>query len=228
VDASLRSALNDTEFQMVSQTDRDALAVLDEDGAIELEARIRRARDKFVSQYRRTASARVAEHAARGRARPQNAHAAAKAEAFERALAQVSRRVAVLARRSAAALRAERLAAPGPRSGRTGREPEIWCPDRLSRDRKHRWNPWGRWPGATPSPRSTGPGRWRRAPAARRSATAGTRQRADAGYAPGNRRLGRCHLAARLDPRPRRGTGRAARQLSDQLAGRRGRCPVSP
>jgi hypothetical protein len=111
VDASLRSALNDIEFQMVSETDRDALAVLDEDGAIELEARIRRARDKSVSQYRRTASARVAEHAARGRARPENAHAAAKAEAFERALAQVSRRVAVLARQSAAALRAERLAA---------------------------------------------------------------------------------------------------------------------
>lgn len=111
MDASLRSALNNTEFQMVAETGRDALAVLDEDGAIELEARIRRARDKSVSQYRRTASARVTEHAARGRARPQNAHAAAKAEAFERALAQVSRRVAVLARQSAAALRAERLAA---------------------------------------------------------------------------------------------------------------------
>ncbi|HEY1703231.1 MAG TPA: hypothetical protein VGG75_26305 [Trebonia sp.] len=111
MDASLRSALNNTEFQMVTETDRDALAVLDEDGAIELETRIRRARDKSVSQYRRTASARVAEHAARGRARPENAHAAAKAEAFERALAQVSRRVAVLARQSAAALRAERLAA---------------------------------------------------------------------------------------------------------------------
>lgn len=111
VDASLRSALNDTEFQMVSETDRDALAVLDEDGAIELEARVRRARDKYVGQYRRTASARVAGHAARGSARPENAHAAAKAEAFERSLAQVSRRVAVLAQQAATALRAERLAA---------------------------------------------------------------------------------------------------------------------
>jgi len=37
-------------------------------------------------------------------------HAAAKAEAFERALAQVSRRVSALARQSATELRTERLA----------------------------------------------------------------------------------------------------------------------
>ena len=110
MDASLRAALNDSERLLVADTSRATLADLDEDGAIELEARIRRARDKYVSQYRRSASARVAEHGARGRARPENAHAAAKAEAFERALSQVSRRVAVLARESAAALRAERLA----------------------------------------------------------------------------------------------------------------------
>lgn len=109
MDASLRAALNDSERLLVADTSRAALAELDEDGAIELEARIRRARDKYVSQYRRSASARVVEHGARGRARPENAHAAAKAEAFERALSQVSRRVGVLARESAAALRAERL-----------------------------------------------------------------------------------------------------------------------
>jgi hypothetical protein len=60
--------------------------------------------------YRRGASAKVAEHGGRGRARPENALARQKAEAFERALSQVSRRVAVLARQSAAQLRAERLA----------------------------------------------------------------------------------------------------------------------
>ena len=111
MEASLRAALNESERLIVEDTSRAALADLDEDGAIELEARIRRARDKYVSQYRRSASARVAEHRARGRARPENAHAAAKAEAFERALSQVSHRVSVLARQSAAELRAERLAA---------------------------------------------------------------------------------------------------------------------
>jgi hypothetical protein len=53
----------------------------------------------------------VAEEGGRGKARPENKRAAMKAEAFEEALARVSRRVAVLARQSAAALRAERLAA---------------------------------------------------------------------------------------------------------------------
>lgn len=111
MNASLLAALNDTERRVVAETEPDALAALDEDAAIELQARIRRTRDKYVSQYRRGASAAVAEKGGRGRARPENTRAAAKAEAFERALSGVSRRVAVLARQSAAALRAERLAA---------------------------------------------------------------------------------------------------------------------
>jgi hypothetical protein len=104
----LRAALNESERLLIADTHPAALADLDEDQAIELEGRIRRARDKYVSQYRRSASARVAEHGARGSARPENARAAAKAEAFEGALSRVSRRVAVLSRQ-AAALRAERL-----------------------------------------------------------------------------------------------------------------------
>jgi hypothetical protein len=95
------------------------LAALDEDAAIELEARIRRARNKYVGQYRRAASAAGPEHGGRGTARPQNKQAAMKAEAFEEALARVSRRVATLARQAAAALRAERLAAA--RAARQGR-----------------------------------------------------------------------------------------------------------
>jgi hypothetical protein len=110
MDAAMRAVLNETEKLLIDETSREALAALDEEAAIELEARIRNARDKYVSQYRRAASARVAEHGGRGRARPENAHALQKAEAFERALSRVSRRVAVLARESAAALRAERLA----------------------------------------------------------------------------------------------------------------------
>jgi hypothetical protein len=110
VDAATRAVLNESEKLLIAETGREELTALDEDAAIELETRIRRARNKYVSMYRRGASAKVAEHGARGRARPENAIARQKAEAFERALSQVSRRVAVLARRSAAQLRAERLA----------------------------------------------------------------------------------------------------------------------
>ena len=110
MDAGTLAVLNKTEKLLIAETDREALAALDEDAAIELESRIRRTRDKYVSQYRRGASARVADRGGRGAARPENGLALRKAEAFERALAQVSSRVAVLARESAAALRAERLA----------------------------------------------------------------------------------------------------------------------
>jgi hypothetical protein len=110
MDAATLAVLNETEKLLIAETDRAALAALDEEAAIELETRIRRARNKYVGQYRRAASARVAERGGRGAARPENARAAQKAEAFERALSRVSRRVSVLARESAAALRAERLA----------------------------------------------------------------------------------------------------------------------
>jgi hypothetical protein len=121
MNASLLAVLNDAERLLVAQTERAELAALDEDAAIDLEARIRRARNKYVGQYRRGASARVAESGARGMARPENRRAAMKAEAFEEALARVSRRVAALARQAAAALRAERLAAA--RAARHGRGP---------------------------------------------------------------------------------------------------------
>jgi hypothetical protein len=121
MNASLLAALNDAERLLVAQTERAELAALDEDAAIDLEGRIRRARNKYVGQYRRGASARVVEHGARGQARPENQRAALKAEAFEEALARVSRRVAVLARQSAAELRAERLAAA--RAARQARGP---------------------------------------------------------------------------------------------------------
>jgi hypothetical protein len=109
MNASLLAVLNDAERLLVAQTAPAELAALDEDAAIEFETRIRRVRNKYISQYRRGASTRVVEEGGRGKARPENRRAAMKAEAFEEALARVSRRVAVLARRSAALLRAERL-----------------------------------------------------------------------------------------------------------------------
>jgi hypothetical protein len=135
MNASLLAVLNDAERLLVAETERAELAKLDEDAAIELEARIRRARNKYTGQYRRGASARVAEHGARGQARPENTRAALKAEAFEEALSRVSRRVAVLARQAAAELRAERLAAA--RAAKQGQRPEA--------------------PGAAPGATRTGP-----------------------------------------------------------------------
>src|SRR5690242_4771288 len=111
MNASLLAVLNDTERLLVAETERAKLAALDEDAAIELETRIRRARNKYVGQYRRSASAAVAEHGGRGKARPENTTARMKAEAFEEALSRVSGRVATLARQAAQQLRAERLAA---------------------------------------------------------------------------------------------------------------------
>lgn len=123
MNASLLAVLNDAERLLVAQTERAELAALDEDAAIELEARIRRARNKYVGQYRRAASAAVIEHGGRGKARPENRRAIMKAEAFEEALSRASRRVATLARRSAAELRAERLAAA--RAAKQGRGPDA-------------------------------------------------------------------------------------------------------
>jgi len=70
MDAATRAVLNETEKLLIAETDREALAALDEDAALELQTRMRRARDKYVGQYRRGASARVAEHGARGGGRP--------------------------------------------------------------------------------------------------------------------------------------------------------------
>jgi hypothetical protein len=123
MNASLLAVLNDAERLLVAETGRAELAALDEDAAIELETRIRRARNKYVGQYRRAASAAVAEHGGRGKARPENKRAVMKAEAFEEALSKVSRRVAALARQAAAELRAERLAAA--RAAKQGSGPEV-------------------------------------------------------------------------------------------------------
>jgi hypothetical protein len=109
MNASLLAILNDAERLIVAETEPAALAALDEDAAIELEGRIRRARNKYVGQYRRRASARVPEKGGRGKAGPGNERAAMKAEAFEEALARVTRRISVLARQAAAELRAYRI-----------------------------------------------------------------------------------------------------------------------
>src|SRR5262249_60642339 len=85
MNASLLAVLNDAERLLVAETGRAELAALDEDAAIELETRIRRARNKYVGQYRRAASAAVAGHGGRGKARPGKTTARLEAEAVEEA-----------------------------------------------------------------------------------------------------------------------------------------------
>lgn len=105
------NSLSEDERLLVMQTERIRLVELDEDALVDLHTRVRRARNKYVKLYRRQASTRVAEQGGRGKARPKNRRNADRAEVFEFALARVSRRLGAEARRSATALRDERLAA---------------------------------------------------------------------------------------------------------------------
>ena len=106
---AMLAALNDSERLLVAETEPRELNDLNEDEVVELHTRIRRARNKYVGQYRRGATARVGTSGGRGKARPKNTRAALKAEVFEQALSNVSRRLGVLARQSATALKNERL-----------------------------------------------------------------------------------------------------------------------
>jgi hypothetical protein len=117
----LLAVLSDSERLLVAETEPADIAELDEDAAIALESRVRRARNKYTGQYRRMAAARVPEQGGRGMARPQNARAVMKAEAFEEALARVSRRVSALSRQAARELRDERLSAARDARSRRGR-----------------------------------------------------------------------------------------------------------
>jgi hypothetical protein len=105
------ATLSVTDQELVDQARPSELARLDEEGAMELERRVRRSRDKHITQYRRAARAEIAESRARGEVRPEEYRELEKAEILGQALAAIDRRVAVLSRESARLLREERLAA---------------------------------------------------------------------------------------------------------------------
>lgn len=106
----LLSSLTEKEYLLIRQTATDAIACLDEDALIDLHDRVRRARKKYVTLYRRKGAAKVTAKGGRGAARSANERNGAKAEIFEDALARVSRQLSVAARRSARDLKEERLA----------------------------------------------------------------------------------------------------------------------
>jgi hypothetical protein len=104
------SMLNETEKALLREVEPKRLAKLDEDGLSDLHDRIRRARKKYNKLYQRRAAAQVSEDASRKKAQAQHSRSIAKAEAFEDALAIVSRELAKAARASAKTLKEERLA----------------------------------------------------------------------------------------------------------------------
>jgi hypothetical protein len=76
MDASLRAVLTESERLLIDETDRAALAVLDEDAAIDLEARIRRARGKYPASEKERAGTLAT--GARRQARRDSKRAAAR------------------------------------------------------------------------------------------------------------------------------------------------------
>lgn len=104
------NSLSESEYVLVRETKKSQMAGLDEDGLIDLHSRIRRARNKHVTLYRRAGAEKVKAKGGRGSAKAANVRNAAKAEVFEDALSRVSRRLARISRDAALELKAERLA----------------------------------------------------------------------------------------------------------------------
>jgi hypothetical protein len=135
--SAVLNALPEKEWLLVKETESAALADLTEDELLDLHARVRRARNKYVTNYRRAGSSKVSGVGGRGKARQQNTRNRDRAEVFEDALARVSRAVASAAKASAAELKAERLAAaaaaksgakpaaPAPKGGRAPRSSQV-------------------------------------------------------------------------------------------------------
>jgi hypothetical protein len=106
---ALLNSLTENETMLLREADKDRLAMLDEDALIDLHTRMRRTRNKLVKVYRRSAAAQVGDAGGRGKGYARNARNRAKAEVFEGALADVSRRLAEVAQSSADELRDQRL-----------------------------------------------------------------------------------------------------------------------
>nr|WP_296071314.1 hypothetical protein [uncultured Actinoplanes sp.] len=120
---ALLNSLTEKETMLLLQAQEDRLAMLDEDALIDLHTRMRRARNRHVKVYRRSAALRVEDAGGRGKGYARNARNRAKAEVFEGALAEVSRRLAEVAQSSADELRAQRLERE--RADRTANEQRV-------------------------------------------------------------------------------------------------------
>ncbi len=111
---ALTNSLGNAEKDLLREAEPKRMAKLSEEELIELHQRIRRARNKYVSIYRRKGSANVKKKGGRGLAKQKNARRAGRVEVFEDALARVSTELADVAAARADQLKAERLAAANP------------------------------------------------------------------------------------------------------------------
>lgn len=108
---ALINSLGEQDRLLLAETEPAHLSELDEDGLIDLHKLVRKRRNKYRSMYRRKGAAKVKKSGGRGKAKQKNKRNADRLEAFEDALARVSRARATAARQSAAELRTERIAA---------------------------------------------------------------------------------------------------------------------
>lgn len=102
--------LKENELDLIRELEEDRLALLDEDGLLALHKRIRRARNKHTTNYRRKAAIEVAAVGDRGAAAKKADKARARASVFEEALSVISAELASVAHVAAEALKDERLA----------------------------------------------------------------------------------------------------------------------
>lgn len=103
--------LTAAETELVRETLPDNLARLDEEELLEVHARVRRARNKYTTLYRRQGAQAVRAKRSRGAASQANHRTLVKAEVFEDALGRVSHRLATQAKLQAKQMRTERIEA---------------------------------------------------------------------------------------------------------------------
>lgn len=126
--------LKEKELDLIRELEPDRMAQLDEDGLLALHKRVRRARNKHTTNYRRGAAAGVTDGGARGAAASKSDKSRARAFVFEEALSIISAELARVAHDAAEALKDERLARA--RAGKsTGPESVGNQPDTLGAGR---------------------------------------------------------------------------------------------
>ncbi|GAA3269560.1 hypothetical protein [Paenarthrobacter aurescens] len=101
--------LKQDQLDMIRELEPARLELLDEEGLLKLHKRVRKARNKYTTNYRRKAAEEVLEAGARGAAANKSDKARARAFVFEEALSIVSKELARVAHEAAEELKDERL-----------------------------------------------------------------------------------------------------------------------
>jgi hypothetical protein len=127
--------LSKPEAALVVQTKRSELTGLDEDALLDLHRLVRKKRNKYVKLDRRESQQRVKDHGTRDQSLASDSGVPDRAELFEDRLAVVSRQLAVVSRRSADRLRAERLDQARGRDGSGPRRASAARTDGVARRR---------------------------------------------------------------------------------------------